>query len=137
MENIQFQTFSQFKNWFLAIFEIVKNGIWPENFCVKLIYLISRAFLPGLFFNFLAPCIQSYTALLPHLFHTHNSFNLQEIDTWWRQTSFTSRYSFFCGFQNYGTIKSVYYGGYTNYLFFGGMKYIVSVAEFITITKHE
>ena len=40
----------------LAIFEIAKNGIWSKNLFVKLIYLISRAFWPGLFFNFLAHC---------------------------------------------------------------------------------
>ena len=28
----QFETFSQFKNWYLAIFEIEKNGIWSKNF---------------------------------------------------------------------------------------------------------
>ena len=28
----QFQTFPQFKNWFLAIFEIAQNGIWSKKF---------------------------------------------------------------------------------------------------------
>ena len=44
-----------FKNGFLAIFEIAKNGIWSKNFFVKLIYLISRGFfLVWTFLNFLA-----------------------------------------------------------------------------------
>jgi len=42
-----FKTFSQFKNWFLAIFEIAKNGIWSKENFMKLIYLMSSIFLPG------------------------------------------------------------------------------------------
>ena len=43
--NCIFGVFPQFKIWFLAIFEIAKNGIWSTKFFVKLIYLISRVFL--------------------------------------------------------------------------------------------
>ena len=41
--NCIFWQFSQF------IFEIAKNGIWLKKLFVKLIYLISRIFWPGLF----------------------------------------------------------------------------------------
>ena len=41
---LYFWQFSQFKNWFLAIFEIAKNGIWWKKLLVKLIYLFSRVF---------------------------------------------------------------------------------------------
>ena len=44
---LHFWQFSQFKNWFFAIFEIAKN-----NFFVKLIYLISRVFFGLDFFKF-------------------------------------------------------------------------------------
>ena len=43
-DNILFWTFSQFKNWFLAIFEIAKKWNLVKYF-VKLIYLIPRVFL--------------------------------------------------------------------------------------------
>ena len=58
----QFQSFSQFKNWFLAIFEMAKNGIWSKKFFVKLFYLISRVFMAWTFSNFLAYCasVQAY-----------------------------------------------------------------------------
>ena len=39
-----FLTFSQFKNWFLAIFEIAKNGIWSKKLFVKFIYSNIRRF---------------------------------------------------------------------------------------------
>ena len=39
-----FLTFVQFKNWFLVILEIAKNGIWSKKNFLKLIYLISRVF---------------------------------------------------------------------------------------------
>ena len=48
----QIPSFSQFKNSFLAIFEIAKNGIWSKHFFVKLIYLISRVFLAWTFLIF-------------------------------------------------------------------------------------
>ena len=54
MWNCIFKLFPQFKNWFLANFEI---GIWPKKFFMKLIYLISRVFLAWSFFNFLAHCV--------------------------------------------------------------------------------
>ena len=41
--------FSQFKNWFLAPFDIAKNGFWSKNVFVKLIYLIPRVLWPRLF----------------------------------------------------------------------------------------
>ena len=54
----QFLTFSLFKNWFLAIFEIAKNGIWLRKISIKLIYLISQVFfLAGTFLNILAHCV--------------------------------------------------------------------------------
>ena len=40
----QFKKISQFKNWFLAICEIAKNGILSKENFMKLIYLISRVF---------------------------------------------------------------------------------------------
>ena len=46
---LHFWQFSQFKNWFLVVFEIAKNGIWSKKLFVKLIYLISRVFAPELF----------------------------------------------------------------------------------------
>ena len=55
MWNCIFGSFSQFKNWFLAIFEIAKKN-FVKNFFVKLIYLISGVFLVWTFFNFLAHC---------------------------------------------------------------------------------
>ena len=48
--NCIFGSFSQFKNWFLAVFEIAKNGIWLTKLFMKWIYLI------GLEFFFLAHC---------------------------------------------------------------------------------
>ena len=35
----------KFKNWFLAFFEIAKNGIWSKKLFVNLIYMISRVIL--------------------------------------------------------------------------------------------
>ena len=64
MENIQFKTFSQFKNWFLAILEIGKNGFWSKWNFVKWIYLISRVFLAWTFLNFLPPCYIYNTLLV-------------------------------------------------------------------------
>ena len=57
---LHFWQFSQFKSWFLSIFEISKNGIWSKKLFVKLIYLISRVFWPGLyhFFKFSGPLIE-------------------------------------------------------------------------------
>ena len=51
----QFQTFPQFKNLFLAIFEIAKNRIWPKK--IHEINLFDFMSFFGLdFFNFLAYC---------------------------------------------------------------------------------
>ena len=52
---LHFWTFSQFKNSFLAIFEIAKNGIWSKKFIVKLIYLISQVFFGMNIFKFSGP----------------------------------------------------------------------------------
>ena len=51
---LHFWQFSQFKYWFLAIFEIAKNGIWSKKIFEKLIILISRVFWPGLSLYYLA-----------------------------------------------------------------------------------
>ena len=54
--------FSQFKNWFLAIFEMAKNGIWSKEIFVKLIYLISRVLL-GLDFFLIFPAHCAFSEL--------------------------------------------------------------------------
>ena len=41
---------------FWTFLKLQKNGIWSKILFVKLIYLISRDFWPGLFLNFLAHC---------------------------------------------------------------------------------
>ena len=48
----QFLTFSQFKNWFLVIFKMAKNGFWSKYFFVKLIDLIPWVFLAWTFLIF-------------------------------------------------------------------------------------
>ena len=40
--------FSSSKIDFLAIFEVAKNGIWSKKLFIKLIYLTTRVFWPGL-----------------------------------------------------------------------------------------
>ena len=52
----QFQTFSLFKNWFLAIFEIAKNGIWSKKFFREIDLFDFMSFSGLDFFNFLAHC---------------------------------------------------------------------------------
>ena len=53
---IAFLAVLNFKNLFLAIFEIAKNGIWSKKFFVKLILFDFTSFFGWTFFNFLAYC---------------------------------------------------------------------------------
>ena len=82
-----FKTFSQFKNWFLVIFESAKNEIWPKNFFVKLIYLISRFFLSWTFLIFW-PTVYWPLLLEPNRHYLakhhwlHWSFSKQKIRQW-------------------------------------------------------
>ena len=46
---------SRFKYWFLAILEIVKNGIWPKFFRELDLFDVT-SFLARTFLNFLAHC---------------------------------------------------------------------------------
>ena len=54
---LHFWQFSQFKNWFLAIFEIAKNGIWSKNLFVKLIYIWFHDFFGLDFFYIFWPTV--------------------------------------------------------------------------------
>ena len=54
-----FKLFFQFKNGFLAIFEMAKNGFWSKKF-IKLIYLISRGFLAWPTVQYLFTLIESF-----------------------------------------------------------------------------
>ena len=65
--NCIFGSFPQFKNSFLSIFEIAKNGIWSNKLFVKLIYLISQVFWPGLSWIF-CPSVECNVARLVSLY---------------------------------------------------------------------
>ena len=55
--NCIFGSFSQFKNWFLAIFEIAKKwNLGKKNFSWNWFIWFHEFFWPGLFFNFMAHC---------------------------------------------------------------------------------
>ena len=47
--NCIFGSFPQFKKWFLAIFEIAKNRIWPKNFFREIHLFDFTSFWPGRF----------------------------------------------------------------------------------------
>ena len=53
----QFQTFSQFKNWFLAIFEIATNGVRSKKIFGEIdLFDFTSFFFAWTFLNFLAHC---------------------------------------------------------------------------------
>ena len=63
---IAFWQFSQFKNGFLAIFEMAKNGIWSKKIIHEIDLFDFTSFLAWTFLNFLAHCGPGGGYLLPH-----------------------------------------------------------------------